>query len=176
MALAVGRRLGLDSDELFQVARAAELHDVGKVAMPDAILQKPGPLTDVEWSFMRQHTIAGDRILSAAPALEPVAKLVRASHEHYDGNGYPDRLAGDDIPLGSRIVAVCDAFHAMTTDRPYRSAVPMTQAIAELRRCAGMQFDPDVVRAFCDVVDPSTDDDAPQPDAYLRVVDPLEAA
>ncbi|MEA2444007.1 MAG: hypothetical protein QOJ12_1299, partial [Thermoleophilales bacterium] len=175
LALAVGRRLGLDSDELFQVARAAELHDVGKVAVPDAILNKEGPLSDVEWSFMRQHTIAGDRILSAAPALEPVAKLVRASHEHYDGNGYPDRLAGDDIPLGARIVAVCDAFHAMTTDRPYRRAVRMTQAIDELRRCAGLQFDPDVVRAFCAVVDPSVPDDSGEV-PFLRAVDPLEAA
>jgi diguanylate cyclase (GGDEF)-like protein len=175
LALAVGRSMGLPSDELFQVARAAELHDVGKVAVPDAILHKAGPLTEVEWSFMRQHTIVGDRILSAAPALEPVAKLVRASHERYDGSGYPDRLAGDDIPLGARIVAVCDAFHAMTTDRPYRRAVPMTDAIAELRRCAGMQFDPDVVRAFCAVVDPLTGDD-PDPMPRLRAVDPLEAA
>ena len=170
LALAVGRRLGLDSDELSQVARAAELHDVGKVAVPDAILRKEGPLSDVEWSFMRQHTIAGDRILSAAPALEPVAKLVRASHEHYDGNGYPDRLAGDDIPLGARIVAVCDAFHAMTSDRPYRRAVPMTHAIDELRRCAGMQFDPDVVRAFCDTVDPAVPDDAGEL-PFLRAVE-----
>jgi two-component system cell cycle response regulator len=175
LALAVGRRLGLDSDELFQIARAAELHDVGKVAVPDAILHKPGPLTDVEWSFMRQHTIVGDRILSAAPALEPVAKLVRASHERFDGSGYPDRLAGDDIPLGSRIVAVCDAFHAMTTDRPYRRAMPMSHAIIELRRCAGMQFDPDVVRAFCDVVDPTIEEDT-DPVPFLRAVDPLEAA
>jgi diguanylate cyclase (GGDEF)-like protein len=170
LALAVGRRLRLDSDELFQVARAAELHDVGKVAVPDAILHKEGPLSDVEWSFMRQHTIAGDRILSAAPALEPVAKLVRSSHEHYDGNGYPDRLAGDDIPLGARIVAVCDAFHAMTTDRPYRRALPMTHAIEELRRCAGMQFDPDVVRAFCDVVEPAVvDNEGEAP--FLRAVE-----
>jgi HD-GYP domain-containing protein (c-di-GMP phosphodiesterase class II) len=150
--------MGLESDELFQVARAAELHDVGKFAVPDAILQKPGPLDDVEWSFMRQHTIVGDRILSAAPALEPVAKLVRASHERYDGNGYPDRLAGDDIPLGARIVAVCDAFHAMTSDRPYRRAIPMQNALLELRRCSGLQFDPDVVTAFCAVVAPSESD------------------
>jgi diguanylate cyclase (GGDEF)-like protein len=167
LALAVGRELGLESDELFQVARAAELHDVGKVALPDAILHKPGPLDDVEWSFMRQHTIVGDRILSAAPALEPVAKLVRASHERYDGSGYPDRLAGDEIPLGSRIVAVCDAFHAMTTDRPYRKAMPMQRALVELRRCAGLQFDPDVVRAFCGLVDPAEDEDLDNV-AFLR--------
>jgi two-component system, cell cycle response regulator len=157
LALAVGREMGLDSDELFQVARAADLHDVGKLAVPDAILNKPGPLDDVEWGCMRQHTIVGDRILSAAPALEPVAKLVRASHERYDGGGYPDRLAGDDIPLGARIVAVCDAFHAMTSDRPYRSAMPPQNALLELRRCSGLQFDPDVVRAFCRLVDPGED-------------------
>jgi len=157
LALAVGRKMGLDSDELFQVARAADLHDVGKLAVPDAILNKPGPLDDVEWGFMRQHTIVGDRILSAAPALEPVAKLVRASHERYDGHGYPDKLAGDDIPLGARIVAVCDAYHAMTSDRPYRRAMPPQNALMELRRCAGLQFDPDVVKAFCALVDPAED-------------------
>ena len=98
--------------------RAAELHDVGKMAIPDEILHKPGPLTDEEWAFVRQHTIIGERILSAAPALLPVAKLVRASHEHWDGSGYPDGLAGEAIPLGARIVAVCDAFDAMTTQPP----------------------------------------------------------
>ena len=157
LAVAVGRKMGLDSDELHQVARAADLHDVGKLAVPDAILNKPGPLDDAEWGFMRQHTIVGDRILSAAPALEPVAKLVRASHERYDGRGYPDKLAGDDIPLGARIVAVCDAYHAMTSDRPYRKAMAMRSAIMELRRCAGLQFDPDVVKAFCDLVDPGVE-------------------
>ena len=126
--------------------------------MPDSILNKNGPLDDAEWGAIRQHTIVGDRILSAAPALEPVAKLVRASHERYDGRGYPDRLAGDEIPLGARIVAVCDAYHAMTSDRPYRKAMPMRTAITELRRCAGLQFDPDVVKAFCDLVDPGIDD------------------
>jgi HD-GYP domain-containing protein (c-di-GMP phosphodiesterase class II) len=86
-----------------------------------------------------------------------VAKLVRASHERYDGQGYPDRLAGDDIPLGARIVAVCDAYHAMTSDRPYRGAMPAQNALTELRRCAGLQFDPDVVKAFCQLVDPAED-------------------
>ena len=174
LALAVGRRMGLESDELAQVARAAELHDVGKVAVPDAILHKAGPLDEVEWSFMRQHTIVGDRILSAAPALEPVAKLVRASHERYDGSGYPDRLAGDEIPLGARIVAVCDAFHAMTSDRPYREAVPIPQALLELRRCAGLQFDPDVVRTFCAIVDPNAGDHLDDA-AFLRAASPQQA-
>jgi two-component system, cell cycle response regulator len=167
LALAVGREMGLDSDELFQIARAADLHDVGKLAVPDAILNKAGPLDEVEWSFMRQHTIVGDRILSAAPALEPVAKLVRASHERYDGQGYPDRLAGDDIPLGARIVSVCDAYHAMTSDRPYRKAMAMQSALLELRRCSGMQFDPDVVKAFCALVDPGESADLANV-AFLR--------
>jgi diguanylate cyclase (GGDEF)-like protein len=174
LAVAVGRKMGLDSDELYQVARAADLHDVGKLAVPDAILNKAGPLNDIEWGCMRQHTIVGDRILSAAPALEPVAKLVRASHERYDGRGYPDRLAGDDIPLGARIVAVCDAFHAMTSDRPYRRAMPMRSAIMELRRCAGLQFDPDVVKSFCDLVDPGIEADLDNV-SFLRSAASLQA-
>jgi diguanylate cyclase (GGDEF)-like protein len=144
--------LGLDGQDLELVVRAAELHDVGKVAVPDAILSKPGPLSEAEWGFMREHTIVGDRILSAAPALEGVAKLVRASHERYDGRGYPDQLRGEEIPLGSRIITVCDAFNAMTSDRPYRPALPVQDALDELHRCAGRQFDPAVVRAFSLIV------------------------
>jgi two-component system cell cycle response regulator len=144
--------LGLGGEELEEVVRAAELHDVGKVAVPDAILSKPGPLSEAEWGFMREHTIVGDRILSAAPALEGVAKLVRASHERYDGRGYPDQLRGEEIPLGARIVTVCDAFHAMTSDRPYRPALRVQDALDELHRCAGRQFDPAVVRAFALIV------------------------
>jgi two-component system cell cycle response regulator len=144
--------LGVEGEDLELVVRAAELHDVGKVAVPDAILSKPGPLSEAEWGFMREHTIVGDRILSAAPALEGVAKLVRSSHERFDGRGYPDQLRGDEIPLGSRIVTVCDAFHAMTSDRPYRPALPVQDALDELHRCAGRQFDPAVVRAFSLIV------------------------
>jgi diguanylate cyclase (GGDEF)-like protein len=144
--------LGVDGEELETVVRAAELHDVGKVAVPDAILMKPGPLSEAEWGFMREHTIVGDRILSAAPALEGVAKLVRASHERFDGRGYPDQLRGEEIPLGARIVTVCDAFHAMTSDRPYRPALAVQDALDELHRCAGRQFDPAVVRAFSLIV------------------------
>jgi HD-GYP domain-containing protein (c-di-GMP phosphodiesterase class II) len=148
----VATEMGVDGDDLEQVVRAAELHDVGKVAVPDAILRKPGPLSEAEWGFMREHTVVGDRILSAAPALERVAKLVRASHERYDGRGYPDGLVGEAIPLGSRIVAVCDAFHAMTSDRPYRPAVDVEDALDELGRCASRQFDPGVVDAFVGIV------------------------
>jgi diguanylate cyclase (GGDEF)-like protein len=148
LAMGVGARLDLSTEQLDEIVRAAELHDVGKMAIPDEVLHKPGPLTESEWDFVRQHTVIGERILSAAPALTPVAKLVRGTHERFDGSGYPDGLAGDAIPLGSRIVAVCDAFHAMTSPRPYRPAIPVDDALAELKACAGTQFDPTVVAAF----------------------------
>ena len=135
--LAVGRELHLGPEGLDEVARAAELHDIGKIAVPDAILDKPGPLDPVEWSFMRRHPLIGERILLAAPALRPVARLVRSSHERWDGGGYPDGLRGDEIPLGARVVAVCDAFDAMTTERPYREPMPEAEAIAELRALRG---------------------------------------
>jgi two-component system, cell cycle response regulator len=128
--------------------RAAELHDVGKVAIPDAILTKAGALDDAEWALMREHTAIGERILSAAPALSAVAGIVRSAHERIDGAGYPDRLAGDAIPLEARIVFVCDAFDAMTSARPYDAARTPAAAIAELRRGAGTQFDARVVEAF----------------------------
>jgi diguanylate cyclase (GGDEF)-like protein len=145
----VARRLGLTDEEIAQVRHAAELHDVGKVAVPERILEKPGPLDAEEWSFIRKHTLIGERIIAAAPALAVVARLVRSSHERWDGDGYPDRLAGQDIPLGSRIVAVADAFDAMTAHRPYGEPREPHAALAELRRCAGTQFDPVVVEAFC---------------------------
>jgi two-component system cell cycle response regulator len=157
LALAVGRELHMGPEGLDEVARAAELHDVGKIAVPDAILDKPGPLDPVEWSFMRRHPLIGERILLAAPALRPVARLVRSSHERWDGGGYPDGLTGDEIPLGARVVAVCDAFDAMTAERPYREPVSEDDAVAELRRCAGTQFDPLVVEAFCRVLDRESD-------------------
>ena len=158
LARSVGEEMGLGGEELEEVVRAAELHDVGKVAVPDAILHKAGPLTEMEWDFMREHTAAGDRILSAAPALQNVARLVRASHERYDGRGYPDRLMGEEIPLGARIVAVCDAYHAMTTDRPYRSAMTRENALEELHRWAGRQFDPEVVSVFAALIEAHSDD------------------
>jgi two-component system, cell cycle response regulator len=148
LAEAVARRLGLHAEEVEDVRHAAELHDVGKVAVPDAILAKPGPLDEDEWSFIRRHTIIGERIVAAAPALSRVATLVRASHERWDGAGYPDNLAGEAIPLGARIVAVADAFDAMTAARPYSVPQPPEEALAELRRCSGTQFDPAVVDAF----------------------------
>ena len=152
LALAVGRRLGLDGEALDEIARAAELHDVGKIAVPEAILRKPGPLDDAEWEVMRQHTIVGERILAAAPSLRPVGRLVRSSHERWDGSGYPDGLTGERIPLGARIIAVCDAFDAMRQTRPYAASLSEDEALAELRRCCGTQFDPWVVEVFAAVL------------------------
>ena len=163
LALGLGQRLGLSKQELDQLARAAELHDIGKIAVPEGILDKDGPLDDREWEFVRQHTLVGDRILSAAPTLTAVAKVVRSSHEHFDGSGYPDALAREEIPLGARIVAVCDAYHAMTSDRPYRRAVDRDAAIEELRRCSGQQFDPEVVDAFVELVGPAREASPVQP-------------
>jgi diguanylate cyclase (GGDEF)-like protein len=157
-ALAVARELGVAEDKLSPIRQAAELHDIGKVAIPDAILAKPGPLDDDELAFVRTHTAIGERILAAAPALSLVAKLVRHTHERWDGRGYPDRIAGEKIPLGSRIVSVCDAFDAMVGERPYRKSRNFEGAIAELVKCAGSQFDPDVVAAFVKVV---SDDSLP---------------
>ena len=125
-----------------QVRHAAELHDVGKVAVPDAILTKPGPLDEDEWAFIRRHTLIGERIIAAAPALTRVAALVRSSHERWDGDGYPDGLAGEEIPLGARIVAVADAFDAMTSPRPYSLPRTPEAALEELRRCAGTPVRP----------------------------------
>jgi diguanylate cyclase (GGDEF)-like protein len=136
-------------DEVEVIRHAAELHDVGKVAVPDAILDKPAALDEREWASIREHTLVGEKIIAAAPDLARVARLVRSSHENYDGTGYPDGLARREIPLGSRIIAVCDAFDAMTTDRPYRDAMDQESAMRELRRCAGTQFDPEVVDRLC---------------------------
>jgi diguanylate cyclase (GGDEF)-like protein/putative nucleotidyltransferase with HDIG domain len=148
LARALARRLGFSPDELDVVGRAAELHDIGKIAVPETILSKTGSLDKLEWTIIRQHTLIGERILDAAPAMRPVAQVVRATHEHYDGAGYPDRLAGDAIPFGARVIAVCDAYDAMTSDRPYQGPLTPDEALAELRAQAGAQFDPFVVEAF----------------------------
>ena len=149
---AVAAKLALPEEEVAPLLQAASLHDVGKAAIPDEILHKPGPLDDAEWEFMRRHTLIGQRILSAAPALARAATFVRSSHERFDGQGYPDGLPGADIPLGARIIAVCDAYDAMRSSRPYRVAMSLEGALTELRRCAGTQFDPAVVDAFSAVI------------------------
>jgi diguanylate cyclase (GGDEF)-like protein len=151
-ASAVGAALGLTGADLEELRLAARLHDIGKLAIPDPVLHKPGPLDVGDWAFIREHTVIGERILAAAPGLRGVAKIVRATHEQWDGGGYKDGLTGAEIPLAARIIAVCDAFSAMTSVRPYRLPSGRDQALDELRRCAGTQFDPDVVEAFCSVV------------------------
>ena len=152
LAEATALRLGLDEAEVELIRHAAELHDVGKVAIPDEILNKRGPLDEAEWAFIRRHTLIGERIVGAAPSLARVGALIRSSHERWDGKGYPDALAGEDIPLGSRIIALADAFDAMTVDRPYSAARSVSSAIEELRRCSGTQFDPEVVSCFVEAV------------------------
>jgi diguanylate cyclase (GGDEF)-like protein len=158
LAVRLGEQLSLAPDELEELRLAAELHDVGKLAIPDVVLQKAGPLDPTEWGFIHSHTLIGQRILSAAPALRSVGAIVRSTHENWDGTGYPDGLAGESIPLAARIVAVCDAYSAITSDRPHRTARTPTEALAELRRCAGRQFDPEVVELLCTVL---ADEDEP---------------
>ena len=152
LAVEAGQELGMRRDELDELVRAAQMHDLGKLAVPDEILHKEGPLDEREWAFVRQHTLVGERILRASPALRRVATIVRSTHERWDGGGYPDGLSGEEIPLASRIVAVCDAFTAMTVHRAYRPALTEQEALAELERHAGTQFDPEVVRVLTALV------------------------
>jgi putative nucleotidyltransferase with HDIG domain len=152
LALDVAASLGLDAEEQDLVELGALLHDIGKIRVPESILNKPGPLDDEEWGIMRSHTVAGEAILAPITSLGDVLPIVRSSHERWDGVGYPDGLAGDDIPVGARIVAVCDAYRAMTERRPYRDPMTESDALAELRRNAGTQFDPACVRALIAVL------------------------
>jgi putative nucleotidyltransferase with HDIG domain len=153
LSLEVADRLGLNPEQRRKVEFGALLHDVGKVAIPNEIINKPGPLTDHEWAVMRTHTVEGQRMLdSVGGAMREVGEIVRASHERWDGGGYPDGLASQAIPLEARIICACDAYNAMTTTRSYRRAAPPAVAAAELVRCAGTQFDPEVVEALLDVL------------------------
>jgi putative nucleotidyltransferase with HDIG domain len=148
LAVAVGERMGIDGVELDRLRYGALLHDVGKIGIPPEILRKPGPLTPEERARMDEHTAIGARMLERIPFLAPVAPLVRSAHERHDGGGYPDGLAGGEIPRGAMVIATCDAFHAMTSDRSYRKAMSVTDAEAELRANSGTQFEPGVVEAL----------------------------
>jgi putative nucleotidyltransferase with HDIG domain len=153
LSLEIADALGLDEDERRLVEFGALLHDVGKIAVPKEIINKPGPLDDEEWAVMKKHTIAGQQMLNkVGGSMTDVGAIVRSSHEHWDGNGYPDGIAGEDVPLAARIVSVADAFSAITTTRAYRRAQSPEAAIKELRACAGTQFDPDVVEALVAVM------------------------
>jgi putative nucleotidyltransferase with HDIG domain len=152
LTVAVADKLGVDPETRRAAEFGALLHDVGKVAIPNEIINKPGPLDDDEWAIMKTHTVEGQRMLERVGGLlAKVGVVVRASHERYDGGGYPDGLAGDAIPIAARIVSACDAFNAMTTDRSYRKALSLEVAVGELRKNAGTQFDPDVVDALVDL-------------------------
>jgi HD-GYP domain-containing protein (c-di-GMP phosphodiesterase class II) len=154
LSLAVSDRLGLGPVQRRNVEFAALLHDVGKIAVPKEIINKRGPLDEDEWEIMHQHTIEGERMLKqVGGALAEVGRIVRCSHEHYDGSGYPDGLEGETIPIEARIVTCCDAFSAMTTTRSYRKAMPLESALAELRACAGTQFDPQVAAALAELIE-----------------------
>jgi diguanylate cyclase (GGDEF)-like protein len=148
----LGERLGMGAEDLRILVAAAELHDIGKAAIPEAILDKPSALDGEERAFMERHTVIGERIIASTPTGRPVAAIVRATHEHYDGGGYPDGLSGEQIPQAARIIAICDAYHAMRSDRTYRSAISRDEAIQELSRCAGNQFDPEITKIFLELM------------------------
>jgi putative nucleotidyltransferase with HDIG domain len=148
VAVRVGRRLGLSDEDLRTLRYGALLHDIGKIGVRSEVLNKPGALTLEEFEEMKQHTVIGARMLERIPFFAAVRPIVRSAHERWDGDGYPDGLAGEDIPLAARIVCACDAFHAITSDRPYRKARSVEHAVEELRSNAGTQFDPRVVEAL----------------------------
>jgi putative nucleotidyltransferase with HDIG domain len=151
LALAVGDALGLDARDRRNLEFAALLHDIGKIRVPDAIINKPGKLTDAEFQLVKRHPVDGQEMLErVGGVLAEVGIIVRHHHERWDGGGYPDRIAGEAIPLAARIICACDAYSAMTTNRSYRAAMPVADAVAELERCAGTQFDPGIVAAFAE--------------------------
>lgn len=152
VSLLLAQKLNLPSDEQTRIHIGAHLHDVGKIGIPDAILSKPGKLSADEYALIRQHPEIGAGIVGKVKVFEPVVDIVRSHHERYDGTGYPDRLRGREISLGARIVAVADAFDAMVSARTYRAALGLPQALAEIRRCAGSQFDPEVATALIAVM------------------------
>ena len=145
----MGQELGLDGDTLKRLELGALFHDIGKIGIPNSVLLKPGPLTDEERQLIETHPELGEKIIAPIDQLQDVCGIVRACHERWDGEGYPDRKAGDEIPLEARIIFACDAFHAMTTDRPYRRALPAEEALRRLEEAAGTQFDPQVSTSAC---------------------------
>jgi HD-GYP domain-containing protein (c-di-GMP phosphodiesterase class II) len=155
LALKVGQELGLEPQALKRLELGALFHDIGKIGIPSRVLTKAGPLTPEERALVETHPILGERILAPIQQLAEVRLIVRCAHEHYDGTGYPDGLSGEQIPLESRIVLACDAFHAMTTDRPYRRALGEDEAKRQLVEGSGLQFDPQVVEALLRVLDSS---------------------
>ncbi len=150
--MGIAKQLDLPDEQLEALRCAAQLHDIGKLAIPTDILRKPGPLNEREWDIVRQHPEFGGRILERVSVLKDAVPLVQHHHERYDGTGYPSRLSKHGIPLGARIISVADAFDAMTSDRPYRPAMSFTEAVAELRANAGRQFDPRIVHAFVETL------------------------
>jgi two-component system cell cycle response regulator len=166
LASRIGERLELSDTDQAQLVRAARLHDIGKLAIPDAILTKPGPLDDAEWEFVRRHPLIGERVTSLSIELEAVSRIIRSTHERFDGHGYPDRLAGEEIPLAARIITACDAYQAMGSQRAYRRRLPEPEIVRELRENAGTQFDPQVVAALLELLaEPATGLSAPAPAA-----------
>ncbi len=150
----LAERVGVPSERTELIRLASQMHDVGKIGIPDAVLLKPGPLEPAERELVNRHPVWGAELLEQVPGLEPVATIVRFHHERWDGSGYPDGLAGEEIPLGARIIFACDAYHAMTTDRPYRKRLSTQEARRRLREAAGTQFDPRVVEVFLGLVQP----------------------
>jgi HD-GYP domain-containing protein (c-di-GMP phosphodiesterase class II) len=167
MAVALAVRMQLPADVRRATRLGAVLHDVGKIGISDTILHKPGPLTDAEWKVMKTHPEIGEHMLRGIDFLRPALPVIRHHHERWDGKGYPDGLAGDAIPIGARIVGVCDAFDAMTTDRPYKSAMPVYDALNEVRRNAGTQFDPVCASLLVDVVK-HMEPDEPLAERFVR--------
>jgi putative nucleotidyltransferase with HDIG domain len=166
LALAVADEFGLDERQRWAVEFGALLHDIGKIHVPKEIINKPGPLTDEERAVIEMHTVKGQRMLEGiGGVLADIGHVVRSSHERYDGLGYPDGLAGELIPIEARVVTCCDAFSAMVTDRPYRKAIPLPEALAELEAHAGTQFDPRVVETLCTIVRRAVGDEATSGDA-----------
>ncbi|MGH9818037.1 MAG: HD-GYP domain-containing protein, partial [Candidatus Acidiferrales bacterium] len=149
----IGKAMNIEREHLRHIARGAFLHDIGKMGIPDAILRKPGPLTEEERLIMRKHCDIGYNMLKRIPFLREAAEIVLSHQECFDGNGYPRGMQGEEIPLGARIFAVADTLDAMISDRPYRKALPIADARAEIKRCSGTQFDPKVVEVFLSLPD-----------------------